>query len=34
MDLNGMDFLNHDSQFTDEVISMIESYFETKFNKK
>lgn len=32
-DLKNMDFLDHNSKFTEEVIDMIESYFEMKFNK-
>lgn len=33
-DLNSIDFLNYDSKFTDEVIGMVESFFESKFNQK
>lgn len=33
-DFNDMDFLTHDTKFTEETISMIENYFESKFNKQ
>lgn len=33
-DFNEMDFLTHDTKFTDETIGMIESYFESKFKRE